>query len=74
MKAQERRYSLDCFGEASAYCYGSTRKVTDIDIAVKRVDLENIEAVLREVGGVDMVTGISASAPEGRSRKKACFR
>jgi hypothetical protein len=74
MKAQERRCSLDCFGEASSYCYGSTRKVTDIDIPVKRVDLENIKAVFRDVEGVDMVTGISTSASEGRSRKKACFR
>jgi len=54
--------SLDCFGGASAYCYGSLRKVTDVDILVKGVDLENVRAVLRDVEGVDMVTGISASA------------
>jgi len=53
--------SLDCFGEASAYCYESLRKVTDIDIPVKRVDL-NVKAVLRDDESVDMVTGISASA------------
>ncbi len=32
--------SLDCFGGASAYCHGSLRKVTDVDILVKGVDLE----------------------------------
>jgi hypothetical protein len=39
------RCSLDCFGGASAYCYGSLRKVTDIDILIKGVDLENVKAV-----------------------------
>jgi len=48
--------SLDCFGGASAYCYGSLRKVIDIDIPVKCVDF--VEIVLRDVEGVDVVTGL----------------
>ena len=38
------------FAGAAAYCYGSKRKVTDIDILVKGVDLERAKAVLRDVG------------------------
>jgi len=55
MKAQERGCSLDCFGGASAHCYGSPTKVTDIDIPVKGV---NFETVLRDVEGVDVVAGL----------------
>lgn len=43
------------FAGAAAYCYGSKRKVTDIDVLVKGVDLENAKAVLSNVEGVDVV-------------------
>lgn len=48
--------SLDCFGGASAYCHGSLRKATDVDILVKGADF--VETVLRDVEGVDAVTGL----------------
>ena len=46
------------FAGAAVYCYGSKRKVTDIDILVKGVDLEKAEAVLRDVEGVDVVVDL----------------
>jgi len=49
-------YSLDCFGEASAYRHGSLRKVTDVDILVKGADF--VETVLRDVEGVGVVAGL----------------
>ncbi len=46
------------FAGAAAYYYGSKRKVTDIDILVKGVDLEKVEAVLRDIEGVDVVADL----------------
>jgi len=46
------------FAGAAAYCYGSRRKVTDIDILVKGEDLEATKAVLRDVEGVDAVADL----------------
>lgn len=43
------------FAGAAAYCYGSKRKITDIDVPVSGVDLEKAKAVLRDVEGVDVV-------------------
>ena len=43
------------FAGAAAHCYGSKRKVTDIDILVKGADLKKAQAVLRDIEGVDVV-------------------
>jgi hypothetical protein len=42
------------FAGVAAYCYGSRRKVTDIDVLVKNRDLANAQAFLRDVDGVDV--------------------
>lgn len=46
------------FAGAAAYCYGSERKVTDIDILVEGVNLEKAKAVLRDLEGVDVVADL----------------
>lgn len=46
------------FAGVAAYCYGSKRKVTDIDILVRGMDLEKDKAVLRDVEGVDVVADL----------------
>ena len=43
------------FAGAAAFCYGSERNVTDIDILVKNADLEKTKTVLRDVEGVEVV-------------------
>lgn len=52
------------FAGAAAHCYGSTRKVTDIDILVKGVDLEKAEAILRDVEGVDVVADLEINVDD----------
>jgi len=37
------------FAGAAAYCYGSIRHVTDIDILVRGADLKKVKAVLKDV-------------------------
>ena len=46
------------FAGAAAYCYGSKRKVTDVDILVEGEDLEKVKAVLADVEGVDVVADL----------------
>lgn len=46
------------FAGAAAYCYGSKRKVTDIDILVKGVDWEKTKSVLKEIESVDVVADL----------------
>jgi hypothetical protein len=46
------------FAGAAAHCYGSKRKVTDIDILVKSADLEKAKAVLRNIEFVDVVADL----------------
>jgi len=43
------------FAGAAAHCYGSKRKVTDIDILVKDADLRKAKTVLKDVEGIDVV-------------------
>lgn len=47
------------FAGAAAYCYGSKREITDIDILVKRKDLEKAKSLLKNVGKeyFDVVAG-----------------
>jgi hypothetical protein len=52
------------FAGAAAYCYGSERKVTDVDILVE--DLEKAEAVLADVEDVDVVADLKIKVWLGR--------
>lgn len=49
------------FAGAAAYCYGSKRKVTDIDILVANVDFKRAEAVLRDIGDIDVVADLKVN-------------
>lgn len=46
------------FAGAAAHCYGSKRKVSDIDVLVDGVDLEKAKEVLTNVEGVDVVADL----------------
>jgi hypothetical protein len=50
------------FAGAAAHCYGSKRKVTDIDILVKEADLEKAKAVLMDIQRVDVVADLKMDA------------
>jgi len=45
------------FAGAAAYCYGSRREITDIDILVKREDLEKAKVALQDIDvkGFDVI-------------------
>ena len=49
------------FAGAAAHCYGSKRKVSDIDILVRGADLEKARAVLKNVDGVDVVADLEVN-------------
>lgn len=53
------------FAGAAAHCYGSKRKVTDIDILVKVEDLEKAKAALQDMDGFDIVAEVEINA-EGK--------
>jgi predicted nucleotidyltransferase len=46
------------FAGAAAHCYGSKRKVTDIDILVRDADLEKAKAAAMGIDGVDVVADL----------------
>ena len=50
------------FAGAAAYCYGSKRKVTDIDILVKGVDWEKAKSVLKKIESVDVLADLKINA------------
>ena len=52
------------FAGAAAYCYGSERKVTDVDILVEGGDLEKVKAVLADVEDVDVVADLKIKVAE----------
>ena len=52
------------FAGAAAYCYGSERKVTDVDILVEGEDLEKAKAVLADVEDVDVVADLKIKVAE----------
>jgi hypothetical protein len=56
------------FAGAAARCYGSKRKVTDIDILVSARDLEKAKAVLRDVEGFDVVADMEIKTDKGICR------
>lgn len=45
------------FGGAAAYCYGSKRQVTDVDVLVFDKDFEKAEKVLGTIEGVELCSG-----------------
>lgn len=55
------------FAGSAAYCYGSRRKIIDIDILVKCGDLEEVKRALEDVDlpGVDVVCGSEIKTDEG---------
>jgi len=56
------------FAGAAAYCYGSRRRVTDIDVLVKGSDLEVALAAIKDVEGVDVVGDLEMETSQGRCR------
>ncbi|MEM1574861.1 MAG: nucleotidyltransferase [Nitrososphaerota archaeon] len=46
------------FAGTAAYCYGSKRKITDIDILVRNIDLEKAKNVLKNIKGIDIVANL----------------
>jgi predicted nucleotidyltransferase len=55
------------FAGAAAFCYGSEREITDVDILVRCEDLEKAKTFLREVNtkGFDIVAGAEIKTNEG---------
>jgi len=56
------------FAGAAAFCYGSKRKVTDIDILVRTDDLEKAKSILNDIGGFDVGAGSEIATSEGTCR------
>ena len=56
------------FAGAAAYCYGSKRKITDIDVLVKGVDLERAKTVLERIEGIDVVADLEIKTNHGICR------
>ncbi|MEM2928064.1 MAG: nucleotidyltransferase [Nitrososphaerota archaeon] len=46
------------FAGTAAYCYGSKRKITDIDILVRSVDLEKAKNALKNIKGIDIIADL----------------
>lgn len=57
-KLKEADVHWAVFAGAAAHCYGSKRKVTDIDILVKSSDFEKAKAVLKNIPKVDVVADL----------------
>jgi len=60
-KLDKARIPWAIFAGAAAYCYGSKRKITDIDILVKCEDLEKAKTALKSIDarGFDVVASPS---------------
>jgi len=57
------------FAGAAAYCYGSKREVTDIDILVKLEDLDRAKAVKdMNIEGFDVVADLEIKTNQGSCR------
>jgi len=56
------------FAGAAAHCYGSKRKLTDIDILVEGIDLHKAEAVLKDIEDIDVVADLEIPTDEGTCR------
>lgn len=55
------------FAGAAAFCYGSKRQVTDVDVLVRCEDLQKAKAALRDVDieGFDVVCGFEIKTDQG---------
>ena len=56
------------FAGVAAYCYGSKRKITDIDVLVKGRDLDKAKTVLECIEGVDVVADLEIKTDQGICR------
>jgi len=57
------------FAGAAAYCTGSRRKVSDVDILVKSEDLDKARKALGSIDGFDVWAGGEIETPDGN----CCF-
>ena len=46
------------FAGVAAYCYGSKRKITDIDILVRDIDFEKAKNALKNIKGIDIIADL----------------
>jgi hypothetical protein len=46
------------FAGVAAYCYGSKRKITDIDILVRDIDFEKAKSALKNIKGIDITADL----------------
>jgi len=55
------------FAGVAAYCYGSRRKITDIDILVKGEDLGRAKATIKDIiaEGVDVIADLEIKTKQG---------
>jgi hypothetical protein len=55
------------FAGAAAHCYGSKRKITDVDILIKCEDLKDAKTALRDIDteGFDVGCGAKILTPQG---------
>ena len=58
------------FAGAAAYCYGSTREITDIDILVRCEDLEKAQTAISDADtrGIDVGCGSEIETEQGTCR------
>jgi hypothetical protein len=46
------------FAGVAAYCYGSKRKITDIDILVRDIDFEKAKNAFKNIKGIDIIADL----------------
>jgi predicted nucleotidyltransferase len=46
------------FAGVAAYCYGSKRKITDIDILVRDIDFEKAKNTFKNIKGIDIAANL----------------
>lgn len=66
-RLENARVKWAIFAGAAAFCYGSEREITDIDILVRCEDLDKAKAALRDIDttGFDLGCGADIPTPEG---------
>ncbi len=55
---KENNVTWMIFAGTAAYCYGSKRKITDIDILVRSIDLEKAKNALKNIKGIDIIADL----------------
>jgi hypothetical protein len=53
------------FAGAAAYCYGSKRNVTDIDLIVRSMDYEKAKTVLEGIKDLDIAANLEIKTSQG---------